>query len=242
MKREIKVCLSPDLFHLYSDRKSLVVIVDILRATSAICIAVQNNVKGVIPVSSVEEALEYKGKKNYILAAERNGKIVKGFKYGNSPLQYKKIDMSGKTLVLTTTNGTKTINLSKQDHETIIGSFLNMGALIDFLKRSNKDVILLCCGWRGVVNMEDTLFCGAISNSLLLSRKFYTHDDSVLISRQLFLHNKNKLLKTIYKSSHAFRLLDNRMSEDIKFSLKYNLSNKIPVVTRNIIKSFIDKN
>tara|TARA_B100001750_G_C15474464_1_gene581687 strand:+ start:459 stop:1169 length:711 start_codon:yes stop_codon:yes gene_type:complete len=233
MKREIKVCLSPELFHLYSDRKSLVVVVDILRATSAICIAFQNNVKGVVPVSSVEEALEYKGKKDYILGAERNGKKVKGFKYGNSPLEYNNMDMSNKILVLTTTNGTKTINLAKRDHETIIGSFLNISTLINFLKNSNKNIIFLCCGWRGSVNIEDTLFCGAICNSLLSSPKFYTHDDSALISRNLFL--SNDLFKIVSKSSHAFRLSDSKISQDVKFALTYDLSNKIPIVLKKII-------
>ncbi len=234
-KREIKVCLTPDLFHLYSDRKSLVVVVDILRATSAICIAIENNAKRVVPVSSVEEALDYKDRENHLLAAERNGKKVRGFKYGNSPLEYYNMDMSGKTLVLTTTNGTKTINIAKRDHDTIIGSFANMTALIKFLKLSTKNIILLCSGWRGSVNIEDTIFCGAVSDALLKSPKFCTHDDSVLIARNLFL--SNNLLKIISKSSHSFRLSDNKISKDVKFALKQNLTKKIPFVKGSCIQA-----
>ena len=234
-KREVKVCLSPDLFHLYSDRKSLVVVVDILRATSAICIAIENNAKGVVPVSSVEEALDYKDKDNYILAAERNGKKVRGFKYGNSPLEYYNMDMSNKTLVLTTTNGTKTINIAKRDHDTIIGSFANISSLIKFLKLSTKNIIFLCCGWRGSVNIEDTIFCGAVCDALLRSPKFCTYDDSVLIARNLF--SNNHLLKIISKSSHSFRLSDSKVSEDVKFALKQDLTNKIPFVKGNFIQA-----
>lgn len=234
-KREVKVCLSPDLFHLYSDRKSLVVVVDILRATSAICIAIENNAKGVVPVSSVEEALDYKDKDNYLLAAERNGKKVRGFKYGNSPLEYYNMDMSNKTLVLTTTNGTKTINIAKRDHDTIIGSFANITSLIKFLKLSTKNIIFLCCGWRGSVNIEDTIFCGAVCDALLRSPKFCTYDDSVLIARNLF--SSNNLLKIISKSSHSFRLSDSKISKDVKFALKQDLTNKIPFVKGNFIQA-----
>ena len=86
MLRKIKVCLSPALFDIYADRKSIVVVVDILRATSAMCVAFDRGVEKIVPVSTVEEALDYKNKDNYILAAERNGKIVSGFDFGNSTL------------------------------------------------------------------------------------------------------------------------------------------------------------
>lgn len=129
IKNSIKVCLTPALFDLYSDRKSIVIVVDILRATSAMCIAVEKGVKKIIPVSTLEEALDFKGKDNHILAAERNGKIVPGFDFGNSPLRYLKEDINGKNLVVTTTNGTKAINIAKRDHNVVIGSFLNIKAL-----------------------------------------------------------------------------------------------------------------
>ena len=112
-KRQIKVCLSPALFDLYSDRKSLIVVVDILRATSAMCAAFHNGVKTITPVSTVEEALEYKSKSDYIIAAERNGKKVSGFDFGNSPIQYVKSNIKDKNLVMTTTNGTRAINIAK---------------------------------------------------------------------------------------------------------------------------------
>ena len=95
-KRQIKVCLTPALFPLYADRKSIVVVADVLRATSAMCTAFHNGVKKIIPVSTVEEALELKDASNHILAAERNGKQVRGFDFGNSPLQYQDNDVKGK--------------------------------------------------------------------------------------------------------------------------------------------------
>ena len=114
-KRSIKVCMSPKLFSLYADKKSIVVVVDVLRATSSMCIAFEKGVKKMIPVSTVEEALEYRNTdENYILAAERNGKPVKSFDFGDSPQVYLDMDVRGKTVVMTTTNGTKSINIAKK--------------------------------------------------------------------------------------------------------------------------------
>ncbi|MGB1932683.1 MAG: 2-phosphosulfolactate phosphatase, partial [Flavobacteriales bacterium] len=103
----IKVCLTPSLFPIYSDRTSVVVVVDVLRATSAICTALELGVESIIPVSTIEDALDYKDNDEYIIAAERNGKIVRGFDLGNSPTEYSNHSLEGKKMVLTTTNGTK---------------------------------------------------------------------------------------------------------------------------------------
>ena len=159
-KRQIKVCLTPALFPLYADRKSIVVVVDVLRATSAMCTAFHNGVKKIIPVSTVEEALELKDASNHILAAERNGKQVRGFDFGNSPLQYQDNDVKGKTLVMTTTNGTKAINIAKRDHQVVIGSFLNINALVNWLSKQQKNVVILCAGWKNDFCFEDALFAG----------------------------------------------------------------------------------
>ena len=112
-KRNIQVCMTPKLFSLYADKKSIVVVVDVLRATSSMCIAFEKGVKRMIPVSTVEEALEYRNSdEDYILAAERNGKPVKSFDFGNSPQVYLDMDVKGRTVVMTTTNGTKAINIT----------------------------------------------------------------------------------------------------------------------------------
>ena len=130
-KRNIQVCMTPKLFSLYADKKSIVVIVDVLRATSSMCIAFEKGVNKIIPVSTVEEALEYKNEDlDYILVAERNGKIVKSFDFGNSPQVYLDMDVKGKTVVMTTTNGTRSINIAKKDHDIVIGSFLNLNSQI----------------------------------------------------------------------------------------------------------------
>ena len=168
----IKVCLTPSLFPIYSDRKSIVVIVDVLRATSAICTALDLGVQSIIPVSTIEEALDFKDKQGrYILAAERNGKIVRGFDLGNSPTEYRKEHLEGRDMVLTTTNGTRAINIAKLDHDIVIGSFLNLSVLTNYLINQDNSIIILCAGWKNDFCLEDTLFAGALSETLLKSRR-----------------------------------------------------------------------
>ena len=111
-KPRVEVCFTPNLFPLHIEDFQVVVVIDVLRATSAICTAFHHGVKKIIPVSKLEEAIEYK-EKGYIVAAERKGKIVPGFDYGNSPFTYMNQNLKNKTLVLTTTNGTRAINTAK---------------------------------------------------------------------------------------------------------------------------------
>ena len=157
MSNIVDICLSPELIHLFSLKNKVVVVVDIFRATSVMCTALNNGITKIIPVSDLNELNRFKTD-DFLIAAERDGYIVEGFKFGNSPLTYlNKPEIQGKKLVLTTTNGTRAINLCKNDTEDIIiASFLNITAVINFLHKKEKDVIILCSGWKGKISLEDT--------------------------------------------------------------------------------------
>src|SRR6185312_6742477 len=105
-------CLSPSLLHLYDVSSSIVVIIDILRATSTIATALYNGAKSIIPVNSVAECIKLGKQMEVITAGERDGKIADGLKYGNTPSQYTPAFVKGKTLVLTTTNGTRLLHMA----------------------------------------------------------------------------------------------------------------------------------
>ena len=123
-KRKIEVCFTPALLPLYDISNSIVVVIDVFRATSSICYGIENGVEAIIPVATVEDCLRHDGN-GYLLAAERDGKVVDGFDFGNSPFAYAEDKVKGKTVVLTTTNGTFAIDESKKTaHQVIIGSFL----------------------------------------------------------------------------------------------------------------------
>ena len=123
----VEVCFSPADYPLYRENFELVVVIDVLRATSAICTALENGVERIKPVASVTAAEEWKAK-GHIGAAERNGEIVPGFDLGNSPIAYieRKEELAGKSVVLTTTNGTKAIDIASEKDTVVIGALNNL--------------------------------------------------------------------------------------------------------------------
>ena len=228
MSKKIEVCLTPALIDLYDIEESIVVVIDILRATSSITYGIDNGAEAIIPVANVEDCLTY-ADKGYLLAAERNGEVVTGYDFGNSPFSYTPEKVSGKTIVLTTTNGTKALYLaSKRAYQVVIGSFLNLDSLCDYLSVQNKNVLLLCAGWKDQFNLEDTLFAGAVVNKL---RKNFEHfDDSSVAAEDLYSLAKDDLRKYLYKSSHSHRLAQLNIEEDVVFCLQLNICSAIPVL------------
>ena len=235
-KRNLQVCMSPALFDLYADRKSIVVVVDVLRATSTMCIAFEKGIEKMIPVSNVEEALEYRSTNpDYVLAAERNGAPVRGFDFGNSPQSYLDHDMSGKTIVMTTTNGTKSIGIAKKDHEVIIGSLLNLDAISKWLIKQDRDVIIFCAGWKDKFNLEDTLFAGGLAQQLVDSDLYDNSCDATQAAQILWEKGKGDLFAFLDNSSHRKRLAKLNIDSDIHFCLKINQTTKIPILKGDIL-------
>lgn len=227
-QKGIEVCLTPALLNLYDIEESVVVVIDILRATSSIVYGIDNGAAAIIPVAQVEDCLSY-ADKGFLLAAERNGEVVEGYDFGNSPFSYVSDKIKGKTVVLTTTNGTKALHLARdRAHQVVIGSFLNLEALCNWLKIQDKNVLLLCAGWKDKFNLEDTLFAGAVVNAL---RKDFMHfDDSCVAAEDLYLLAKDDLRTYLHKSSHSHRLAELNIEEDVKFCLQLNICQTIPVL------------
>lgn len=228
MSRKIEVCLTPALLNLYNIENSIVVVIDILRATSSITYGIENGAEAIIPVANVEDCLNYSGK-GYLIAAERNGEVVEGYDFGNSPFSYTKEKVNGKTIVLTTTNGTKAMHMARETaYQVVVGSFLNLTSLCNWLQVQNKDVLLLCAGWKDKFNLEDTLFAGAVVNVL---RKDFVHfDDACVVAEDMYLLAKDNLRGYLKKSSHNHRLEQLNIEEDVKFCLQLDICQAIPVL------------
>ena len=234
-ERKVEICYSPALFPVYYTNKDcVVVVIDIFRATSAICTAFQHGVKRIIPVSSVDEAKEYQSQ-GYIAAAERHGEIVEGFDIGNSPFSYMNPSLKGKEVVLTTTNGTKAIERAKAADHIIVGSFLNIDAVCRYLERKNKNVILLCAGWRDRYNMEDSLFAGAVVHRLKKNPIFKGLADSSLAADHLYELAKGNLNDFLKNTSHRNRLARLNLEEDISYCLQENTMDIVPVYKGNAL-------
>ena len=225
----IEVCFSPGEYHLYEADFQLVVVLDVLRATSAICTAMEHGVKEIIPVASVEEARQLQSE-GYLAAAERGGQIVEGFDMGNSPFSYMDPALKGKSVVLTTTNGTKAINMAKDKETVVIGSLNNLDALCHWLIRQRRDILVLGSGWKDKFNLEDTICAGAIADKCLKSGRFFADEDSTVAAKFIYRSARDNMFAFLKASSHRRRLRKLNLNEDVKYCLTPNNCSAIPVL------------
>lgn len=226
----LEVCLSPALLHLYDTKDTVVVIIDVFRATSTIAAALHNGARVVIPIASVEECIHIKNTMDdCITAGERDGKVAPGLQYGNSPLEYPRTFINGKTLALTTTNGTRLLHMIKDAHAIVTGSFLNLDAVCQYLVGENTKVLLACSAWKDRVNLEDTLFAGAVIE------KVYTHFnilcDSARIAQAQYRESLQHptLLDALKDSSHYHRLSGFGLVKDMEYCTTPDLHPVVPL-------------
>lgn len=225
--RTVDVCLSPDLLHLHEVEGHLVVVVDILRATSCMTAGIAHGVKSITPFMDMEECM-LMGAKGYLTAGEREGKKVDGFDLGNSPFDYMDEKVKGQDVAVTTTNGTVAIEKSKKATEVIIGSFLNLSAVVDYIKSRKENVLILCAGWKGKVNLEDSLFAGALVNAL--KPEFENACDAPMLAETSYLEMKQNIVQRVQSSSHAKRLNRLNIHKDIEFCLQHDEYDVVPVL------------
>lgn len=228
-KNLVEVCFTPDDYDYFKGKFEVVVVIDVLRATSAICSAIDNGVSSVIPVSTLDEARDYQAK-GYLAGAERQGQIVDGFNFGNSPYSYMKPELKGKDIVLSTTNGTRAINIAKEAPIVIIGSLINLSAVTKWLLQQKKDVVCLCSGWKDNFNLEDTICAGAIADELLNSGDFTSNEDSSVAAKYLYHSSRDNYFGFLKSSSHRRRLKKLNLNKDIKYCLTPNQVDVIPIL------------
>jgi 2-phosphosulfolactate phosphatase len=230
-KPTLYTSLSPALLHLYDLSNSIVVIIDVLRATSTIAAALYNGAKSVIPVDSVRRCIEIGRQIQGITAGERDGRVAEGLIHGNSPFEYPKSFIEGKTLVLTTTNGTRLLQmaLDKGATEIITGSFPNLSAVCDHLTEMKQNVILGCAAWKDRVNMEDMLFAGAVISTI--RSQFSINCDSSHLAETIYKKAQRDLFGFMKKNdaSHYHRLMGFGLEKDIRYCLAADGANVLPV-------------
>lgn len=226
--KNIEVCVTPELVEVYGVKDKIVVVVDILRATSCMTTALAHGIRSITPVATLQECKALKDQ-GYLAAAERDGKTAEGFDLGNSPFTYmNKKEMVGKDLAVTTTNGTLAITKSVEAREIIIGSFLNISVVCNYLANQPHDVLILCAGWKGKLNLEDTIFAGALVEAL--GKNFDAENDSALAALALYHAAKHNMLDFLLNSSHVKRLKGLNIIKDIDFCLQRDIYNIIPVL------------
>lgn len=233
-ERKLETSFSPALFEAEKHLDSIAVIIDVLRASSAICTAFANGASSIIPVAEAEQAKQYKAK-GYLVAAERDGYKLDFADFGNSPFNFTKDKVEGKTIAYSTTNGTSLINLAQASFRTVIGSFLNISSLVQWLKDQDRDIILICAGWKNRFCLEDSVCAGAIATSLMKSEMFATTCDSTIAAIDLWKLASPDIHAYIGKAAQRSRLRDKNLDDCIEFCLTPDFTDKIPYMKNGIL-------
>jgi len=232
--KALEVCFSPALIHLHDVSNAVVVVIDVLRATSSICVALNNGVKSIVPVASIEESKSYK-EKGFLVGAERDGEMIEGYDLGNSPFSYLDPRVKGRDIALSTTNGTQAIAAAKGAKQLVVGSFLNLDCLCDWLIAQDKNVLLLCSGWKDSFNLEDTLFAGAVAEKIVDHFELNKMRDAVIAAMHLYSLAKNDMNAFLENSSHRKRLERLQIDKDIEYCLTLNQAPVIPVMVNGAL-------
>lgn len=229
--------LSPRLLDLYSVENSIVVIIDVFRATSTIATALYNGAHKVIPVADVNECIQLGKSLHAITAGERDGKVIEGLSHGNSPAEYPRSFIENKTLVLTTTNGTKLLHMALQKgaSQVITGSFPNLDRVVDYLLSEQKNVILGCSAWKDRFNLEDTLFAGAVIQKI--QDAFTIHCDSSIMAADMYALHQNDLHSFIRRTTHWHRLASYGLEKDLEYCVTANAAPSLPIYTNGALTS-----
>jgi 2-phosphosulfolactate phosphatase len=238
-KRNIEVCFTPATYEVFKNNDAIVVVVDILRATSAIVAAFTNGVDRILPVGTLEEAKAYK-EKGFMVAAERDGVVRDFADFGNSPFNFTAERVKGKEIVYSTTNGTNSIMMASNSYRVLIGAYLNHKALVDYIVKENRDLIILCAGWKNKFNLEDSLFAGSLAKSVLAHSNFFTNCDSTHAAMDLWGLASINLMAYIDKCAQRHRLAKNGLDDVIEYCHKFDQTNLIPALKENYIVEVSD--
>ncbi len=237
-KRTFEVILAPNLYSSKQTKEPYnVVVVDIFRATTSICGALDYGVKAIIPVKRIRHARLMK-RLGYIVAAERGGHKVKFAHLGNSATAFFKPEFIGQEIVYSTTNGTKAVKKAHHARNIVIGSFINLSAVAEWLASKPENLVIFCAGWKNKVNLEDSLFAGALSQLLVNKYGFTTDDDSANLAIDQWNNAKDNILGYIEKSSHRNRLRNLVDDELLNFTFAIDKSRVVPILKRyKIVKA-----
>jgi 2-phosphosulfolactate phosphatase len=231
-KRKVEVCFTPESIQYYDISNSHIIVVDVLRATSAICAAFANGAKAVIPVPSIDEARKAK-ERGYIVAAERDGVTLDFADFGNSPFNFTPERIGGREVAYSTTNGTRAIIEASKGLSVVVASFINITAVASWVKSTNDgDVLVLCAGWKGKFCLEDTLFAGAFAQQLLATDAFETHCDSAQAAMQLWDHAKGDIKSYLELVAQRHRLKKLGLDDVLDYCFTPDSSSVVPVLRK----------
>lgn len=231
--QSVDVCFSPALLNAVIRRDRMnVVVVDILRATTAMCTAFGYGVNSIIPMSSEKKALEMKNE-GWLVAGEKDGVRLGFADFGNSPLEFRNETVKDKNIIYSTTNGTKAIKLASGFGDVYIASFVNLEAICQWLYKEQKDVLILCAGWKDQFSLEDAICAGAISDLLVNAYGYIPGCDATIASMELWNQSVKNIIKIVSRSTHYLRLLGIENRKGLKYCFYPEIFHVIPMLGEN---------
>ncbi len=233
----LEVCFTPELYlQKHTNGKHITIMIDVLRASTSICAALASGVKAIIPVSEIEELKRLK-KMGYLIASEREGLKLDFADMGNSPMQFLDEKLKGTTIAYSTTNGTRAINLIKEQEETsiFVAALTNITTLTNYIFTASENVVIVCSGWKQKFSLEDAVVAGAYCERLMENNHYQNVCDSSTAAVDLWSLAKNDLSGYIDKCIHRHRLAKLGLDDSIPYCLTADTTPVIPFVNDGMI-------
>lgn len=213
-----------------------VVVIDVLRASSTIAAALHNGARAVIPVADMAEAGKIASNldpSSYLLGGERHGDKIEGYHLGNSPIEYTAEVVKDRTVILTTTNGTRALAKARAAEHLLVGSFLNASAVISFIEAAGRDVAIICAGKQDRVSLEDTLCAGMLLQRLWGEDAPALLPDAARLAYTQYKHDRERLGEALRNAAHARYLAEKGYGSDVDFVLRTDALPVLPLYKEN---------
>lgn len=221
-------------------RGKTAVMIDVLRASTSITAALANGAKEIIPVTTVESAVKISGNlfgDVILLGGERNGRMIEGFNLGNSPAEYSEERVKGKSIIFSSTNGSQAMVKGRYAREMLVGSFVNISMVVDYLSREKRDMTIVCAGKNGAFSMEDTVCAGmllqklsaVVGDTLILT-------DAATAAVALFKTFGRSILKMIKNSEHGRYLAEIGFAEDLVICSNVDAIPILPLLVGSVVR------
>ncbi|MFI3295644.1 MAG: 2-phosphosulfolactate phosphatase [Rikenellaceae bacterium] len=217
-------------------------IIDIFRATSVMCAAFNNGAQRIIPLTDIDQVFELREKlleenpeAKILMGGERKTLLIEGFDLDNSPLAYTRERVEAATILMSTTNGTRTINAASASREIYIASLLNAKAIVEKLIESQNDISIICAGRLNTFTMEDGLCAGYMAK--LLAKQGYELSDFAWVMADLYTRYSQNLRESLKNGLH-YNAINERLQEDVKYSIQLDIMTITPKVYIDETKNY----
>ncbi len=236
----VEVYFSPYQLDEMQLKDRIVVVIDVLRASTSIAMALRSGAKEIIPVSNIESAVKISGSlfgDVVLRAGERNARMIEGFNLGNSPTEYTPDVVRGKSIIFLTTNGSVAMVRGRHAKTLIVAGFVNLSAVVDHLCELQSDFTVVCAGKENTFCIEDAVCAGRIINTLSKETKLeIIPDDAGLAAATLDKLLGKNILKLLKSSEHGRYLTEIGFGEDLKICAGIDSIGVLPLLAGNVIR------